>query len=313
MPGVQPHPRGADELAGGDAGGRAAGAARRPWRWHTRRCAARPHRSPSCCASSICFSSGSMNAETNTPAPFSRLTASRHDLRLARQVQPALGGHFLPALGHQRRLVGHRPARRSPRSPATRLISRFSLHCTVCRSSCHIAVVDVPAVLAQVDGDAVGPAQLGLGRRPDRVRLVGPPGLPQRGHVIDIDAQFDHRGSILGWVRQDTRAPRAWGKEAGHEGWLEARRRPSRWRPQYPNCCVRAWAWRCQKGPPRGVRRARIIYCCVTQNEIANVNANGTPDRRGCGDQYASNLFHNSVKPSISAQVSMSNWPGFVS
>ena len=56
-----------------------------------------------------------------------------------------------------------------------------------------IAFGDVAAVLAEVQCDAVGSGQFGQGSRPDGVRLVGPPRLPNGGHVIDIDAELRHR------------------------------------------------------------------------------------------------------------------------
>ena len=73
-------------------------------------------------------------------------------------------------------------------------ISRFSLTVTVWRRMREVAVGDMAAVLAEVDGDAVGPAQFGQGGRPDGVRLVGPAGLPNGGHVIDVDAKLRHGG-----------------------------------------------------------------------------------------------------------------------
>ena len=63
-----------------------------------------------------------------------------------------------------------------------------------------IAVLDVPAVFAEVDRDAVGSAQFGLDGGPDGVRFVGPPGLPDGGHVIDIDSEQRHRWfSVKTW------------------------------------------------------------------------------------------------------------------
>ena len=56
----------------------------------------------------------------------------------------------------------------------------------------HVLVLDVAPVLAQVDGDAVGAAQVRLDRRPHRVGLVGAPRLPQRRDVVDVDAELDH-------------------------------------------------------------------------------------------------------------------------
>jgi len=41
-------------------------------------------------------------------------------------------------------------------------------------------------VLAQVNGNSVRTGQLALGRSPDRVRLIGKPGLPDGCDVVDI-------------------------------------------------------------------------------------------------------------------------------
>ena len=69
---------------------------------------------------------------------------------------------------------------------------------TVCAEDPQVAVGDVAAVLAEVEGDAVGPAHFGQRGRPDGVRLVGPPGLPHGGHVIDIDAELRHKADYSG-------------------------------------------------------------------------------------------------------------------
>ena len=61
-----------------------------------------------------------------------------------------------------------------------------------------VAVLDVAAVLAEVEGDAVGPAQFGQGGRPDRIGLVGSPGLPDGGDVVDVDAEFRHADDYSG-------------------------------------------------------------------------------------------------------------------
>jgi len=49
-----------------------------------------------------------------------------------------------------------------------------------------VAVLDVAAVLAQVDDDAVGAAEQRERRGGDRVGLQAEPRLPHRGDVIDI-------------------------------------------------------------------------------------------------------------------------------
>ena len=60
----------------------------------------------------------------------------------------------------------------------------------------HVLVLDVAAILAQVDGDAVGSAQVRFDGRPDRVGLVGAPRLPQRRDVVDVDTEFNHGRSF---------------------------------------------------------------------------------------------------------------------
>ena len=56
----------------------------------------------------------------------------------------------------------------------------------------HVLVLDVAAVLAQVHGDAVGAAQVRLDGGPHGIGLVGAARLPQRRHVVDVDAELDH-------------------------------------------------------------------------------------------------------------------------
>ncbi len=57
------------------------------------------------------------------------------------------------------------------------------------RQALDVAVGDVPAILPQVRGDAVGAVGHGQFGRPHRVRIVGAPGVPDGRHVVDIDAQ----------------------------------------------------------------------------------------------------------------------------
>ena len=71
-------------------------------------------------------------------------------------------------------------------------ISRLSRVVTVSRRTIHVAVLDVPAIFAEVDGDAVGAAERGEDRGRDRVRLLRAPGLPHGRHVIDVHAEADH-------------------------------------------------------------------------------------------------------------------------
>ena len=53
----------------------------------------------------------------------------------------------------------------------------------------HVALLDVPAILAQVHGDAVGTRLFSIQRRLDRVWVTRTPGLAQGGHMVDVHAE----------------------------------------------------------------------------------------------------------------------------
>ena len=52
-----------------------------------------------------------------------------------------------------------------------------------------VGVLNVPPILAQVRRDSVGAGLFAQHRRRDWIRFVSTPGLPYRGHVIDVDVQ----------------------------------------------------------------------------------------------------------------------------
>ena len=58
--------------------------------------------------------------------------------------------------------------------------------------SSNIFILDVPAIFAQMDGDAVRAPKMGLGRGPDGIGLPRPPGLADGGHVVDVDTKLNH-------------------------------------------------------------------------------------------------------------------------
>ena len=60
--------------------------------------------------------------------------------------------------------------------------------------SSNIFILDVPAILAQMDGDAVRAPKMGLGRGPDGIGLPRPPGLADGGHMVDVDTKLNHVG-----------------------------------------------------------------------------------------------------------------------
>lgn len=55
-----------------------------------------------------------------------------------------------------------------------------------------VGILDMPPVLAQVDGDAIGTAEVRFDCGPDWIRLVGAARLADRCDMVDIDAKFDH-------------------------------------------------------------------------------------------------------------------------
>ena len=55
-----------------------------------------------------------------------------------------------------------------------------------------IAVLDMPAVFTEVDGDSIGTSQLGQHGRPHRVRLASTSGLPEGGDMINVDTKAWH-------------------------------------------------------------------------------------------------------------------------
>ena len=57
----------------------------------------------------------------------------------------------------------------------------------------HIGVLNMTAVFAQVNCNAIGTANVRLHGSPDRVRFIGTARLAQCGYVVDVYAKFNHR------------------------------------------------------------------------------------------------------------------------
>ena len=117
-------------------------------------------------------------------------------LAIRNHVQAALGGQLLTPLRNQR--GGIRPVRERQ---LQHLLHRG--HLQIQRAVHRLAqdfeipIVHVPAVLAHVQRDLVGAAQLGQRGRRHRVWISPAPRLPQRRHVVDVDAQ-PHRNDLRG-------------------------------------------------------------------------------------------------------------------
>jgi hypothetical protein len=102
----------------------------------------------------------------------------------------------VPAFGHE-----HRHLRLDAARDADHLVGRrhfqVQLDMRELAQAPDVLVLDVAPVFAQVHGDAVGAAEMRFDRGPDGVGLVRTPRLPHRGHMVDVDPQFDHE-SITG-------------------------------------------------------------------------------------------------------------------
>ena len=55
--------------------------------------------------------------------------------------------------------------------------------------------MDMAAVFAEMERDAVGPAEFRERGRPDGVGLVGAASLPDGGDVVDVDAKKSHESN----------------------------------------------------------------------------------------------------------------------
>ncbi len=132
-----------------------------------------------------------MNSETSIPASGDPPGGLRHPIELAGHVEPPLGRQLLAALRHERHLVGSDCQGDVDHARVDgHLQVQPDLHGLT--QQAQVAVLDVPPVLAEMDGDPIGATQLGEDRSPDRVGFPPAPGLPERGHMINIDAQPRH-------------------------------------------------------------------------------------------------------------------------
>src|SRR5690606_1779533 len=142
------------------------------------------------------------------PAPLPRI----------REIEPPFRRDLLPALGDQRRR--HRP----PRQRELQYVARhreLEIHAGPHRGQqeFHVTLLDVPAVLPEMDRDPVSAAEFRKHRRAHRVRLVRPPGLPYRGYMVDVDVKPHH--SELS--RDSIAAARSWSSPMARASWSVSR------------------------------------------------------------------------------------------
>ena len=105
-------------------------------------------------------------------------------------VEPAFRGPFLPLLRHDAggvRLVAERDLEHLRRRRHFEVKRQVEL----ATQPRNIVVGDVPPVLAQVGGNAVGTRLGGQMGRAHGIRMQPAAGIPDRRHVIDVDAQAE--------------------------------------------------------------------------------------------------------------------------
>ena len=116
---------------------------------------------------------------------------------LAGGVQPALGGDFLPPFRDE---ADHLRTKAEGELDDLRRTGHFQVQAGADEAAQlqHVALLNVPAILAQVGGDAVGAGRLakqgGLGRTWLSLCPTPVTRFAQRGDVVDVDAQLEGHG-----------------------------------------------------------------------------------------------------------------------
>ena len=96
-------------------------------------------------------------------------------------------------------------------------ISMLSLRGNDLAQQLDVAILDVPAIAAQVDRDALGTGQFGDERGGHRLRFARPPRLPEGGDVVDVEAESswlhlrqkqEARSRVAHWRRRSVRLHR---------------------------------------------------------------------------------------------------------
>ena len=138
-----------------------------------------------------------MNRLTSIPASRQRGHGLGHPGPLADHVQAPLGRQLGPTLGDESELVG---ASFEGDRHDRRIDGQFQVEPALhgLAEQPEVAVLDVAAILAEVDRDPVRAAEFRLGRGPDRVGLAAPPGLAEGGHVVDVHSQSGHGSHLPG-------------------------------------------------------------------------------------------------------------------
>ena len=108
------------------------------------------------------------HADSRAREPLDRLAELRF---LRRHVETAFGRDLVAPFGHEHRHLGLQPHRDVDHLGGRRHLE-VELDVDELAQPPHVLVLDVPAILAQVNGDAVGAAQMRLDGRPHRIGFV---------------------------------------------------------------------------------------------------------------------------------------------
>ena len=129
-----------------------------------------------------------------------------HRILLRNHVEAAFRGKLLTAFGNQRRFVGF-----DGTGDIDNFVNRGHFQIQTVRDhlsqKMYVAILNVPTIFAQVNGDAVGAAQYGQNGGGHGIGQLSVPGLSKRGNVIDVYAKSDHTVFLAG-CRQTRRDKR---------------------------------------------------------------------------------------------------------
>ena len=150
-----------------------------------------------------------MNKLVRIPASLSRANPSRRRPWSCDDVEPSLGGDLLAPLRHQRDLV--RPQTQGDvehLGGAGHLEIEDGFH--RCGESGDVVVLYMPAILAQVGGDAIGAGGFADDGTRHRVRTVTATRLADGRDVVDVDVEalMDHADSPRSHGAVDARRER---------------------------------------------------------------------------------------------------------
>ena len=150
-------------------------------------------------------------------------------------IETALGGALLTLFRHQAdrmRLVAQGDVEHFRRCRHFQIERQVDLG----HQPVDIRVADMATVFAQVRGDPVGACLRRLPGRAHGIRMIAAPGVPDRGHVIDIDAETNAHRPAPVCLPEGLRRGR--GCPAWSRGWLPAPAAIDR--PDRPAPCIRS-------------------------------------------------------------------------